>query len=43
MVKKKHKPVEIIEKLRKVKVMSCQGASMVEAIRSIGGGGGEVL
>ena len=33
---KRHKPEEIIAKLRQVEVMTGQGASMVDAIRSIG-------
>ena len=33
---KRHKPEEIIAKLRQVEVMIGQGTSMVDAIRSIG-------
>ena len=33
---KRHKPEEIIAKLRQVEVMSGQGTSMADAIRSIG-------
>jgi putative transposase len=33
---KRHKPEEIIGKLRQVEVMTCQGTSMADAIRSIG-------
>lgn len=33
---KRHKPEEIIAKLRQVEVMTGQGTSMVDAIRSIG-------
>jgi putative transposase len=33
---KRHKPEEIIAKLRQVEVMTGQGASMADAIRSIG-------
>jgi putative transposase len=33
---KRHKPKEIIAKLRQVEVMTGQGTSMVDAIRSIG-------
>jgi putative transposase len=33
---KRHKPEEIIVKLRQVEVMTGQGASMADAIRSIG-------
>ena len=34
---KRHKPEEIIAKLRQVEVMTGQGTSMADAIRSIGG------
>jgi hypothetical protein len=43
MAKKRHKPEEIIAKLRKVEAMTGRGASMAEAIRSIGGTEGCVL
>ena len=33
---KRHKPEEIIAKLRQVEVMTGQGASMADAIRSMG-------
>ena len=33
---KRHKPEEIIAKLRQVEVMTSQGTSMADAIRSIG-------
>ena len=33
---KRHKPEEIIAKLRQVEVMAGQGMSMADAIRSIG-------
>lgn len=33
---KRHKPEEIIAKLRKVEVMTGQGTSMADAVRSIG-------
>jgi len=33
---KRHKPEEIIAKLRQVEVMTGQGTSMVDAIRTIG-------
>jgi putative transposase len=33
---KRHKPEEIIAKLRQIEVMTGQGASMADAIRSIG-------
>ena len=33
---KRHKPEEIIAKLRQVEVMTGQGTSMADAIRSIG-------
>lgn len=33
---KRHKPEEIIAKLRQVEVMTGQGASMADALRSIG-------
>jgi transposase-like protein len=33
---KRHKPEEIISKLRQVEVMSGQGSSMADAIRAIG-------
>ena len=33
---KRHEPEEIIAKLRQVEVMTCQGTSMADAVRSIG-------
>ena len=36
MPSKRHKPEEIVMKLRQVDVLSSQGKSMAEAIRSIG-------
>ena len=36
MPKKKHKPEEIIAKLRQVDVLTSQGQSVAEAVRSIG-------
>jgi len=36
MPRKRHKPEEIIAKLRQVEVMTGQGASMADAVRSIG-------
>ena len=36
MVRKRHKPEEIIAKLRQVDVQTAQGTPVVEAIRSIG-------
>ena len=36
MAKKRHKPEEIIAKLRQVEVLTGQGTSMADAIRSIG-------
>jgi hypothetical protein len=33
---KRHKPEEIVTKLRQVDVLNAQGKSMAEAIRSIG-------
>lgn len=36
MPKKRHKPEEIVAKLRQVDVMTSQGTPLVEAIRSIG-------
>jgi putative transposase len=33
---KRHKPEEIIAKLRQVEVMTAQGTSMADAVRSIG-------
>jgi transposase-like protein len=36
MPKKRHKAEEIVAKLRQVEVLSAQGQSMAEAIRSIG-------
>ncbi len=36
MPQKKHKPEEIIAKLRQVEVMTGQGTSMADAVRSIG-------
>ena len=36
MPRKRHKPEEIVAKLRQVDVMTAQGTSLAEAIRSIG-------
>ncbi len=36
MLKKRHKAEEIVAKLRQVEVLSAQGQSVAEAIRSIG-------
>ena len=36
MPKKRHKPEEIVAKLRQVDVMTAQGTPLAEAIRSIG-------
>ena len=36
MPRKRHKPEEIVAKLRQVEVLTSQGQSMAEAIRSIG-------
>ena len=36
MPQKKHKPEEIVAKLRQVDVLVSQGQSVVEAVRSIG-------
>jgi len=36
MARKRHKPEEIVAKLRQVEVLTSQGQSMAEAIRSIG-------
>ena len=36
MARKRHKPEEIVAKLRKVDVLSSQGQSVAEAIRAIG-------
>ena len=36
MLRKRHKPEEIVAKLRQVDVMVAQGTSLAEAIRSIG-------
>ena len=36
MAKKRHKPEEIVAKLRQVDVLSSQGTPMADAIRSIG-------
>jgi putative transposase len=36
MARKRHKPEEIVAKLRQVEVLSSQGQSMADAIRSIG-------
>ena len=36
MVRKRHKPEEIVAKLRQVDVLVSQGRSMADAIRSIG-------
>jgi putative transposase len=35
-MKKRHKPEEIVAKLRQVDVLTSQGRSVAEAIRSIG-------
>jgi putative transposase len=37
MPRKRHKPEEVVAKLRQVDVLSSQGRSMAEAIRAIGG------
>ena len=36
MARKRHKPEEIVAKLRQVEVLTAQGQSLAEAIRSIG-------
>ena len=36
MPRKRHKPEEIVAKLRQVDVMTAQGTPLAEAIRSIG-------
>ena len=36
MSKKRHKPEEIVTKLRQVEVLTAQGRSVAEAIRSVG-------
>jgi putative transposase len=36
MARKRHKPEEIVTKLRQVEVLAAQGKSVAEAIRSIG-------
>jgi putative transposase len=36
MARKRHKPEEIVAKLRQVEVLTAQGQSMADAIRSIG-------
>ena len=36
MAKKRHKPEEIVAKLRQVDVLTAQGKSVADAIRSIG-------
>ena len=36
MARKRHKPEEIVAKLRQVEVLTSQGQSMADAIRSIG-------
>ena len=36
MARKRHKPEEIVAKLRQVDVLTGQGTSVVEAVRSIG-------
>ena len=36
MARKRHKPEEIIAKLRQVEVLTAQGTSVAEAVRSIG-------
>jgi putative transposase len=38
MSRKRHRPEEIVGKLRQVEVLTAQGRSVAEAIRSIGGG-----
>ena len=41
MPRKRHKPEEVVAKLRQVDVMVVQGTSLAEAIRSIGVSEGE--
>jgi hypothetical protein len=36
MARKRHKPEEIVAKLRQVDVLTAQGTSVAEAVRSIG-------
>ena len=36
MARKRHKPEEIVAKLRQVEVLTSQGQSLADAIRSIG-------
>ena len=36
MARQRHKPEEIVAKLRQVDVLTAQGASVAEAVRSIG-------
>ena len=36
MARKRHKPEEIVAKLRQVEVLASQGRSVAEAVRSIG-------
>ena len=36
MLKKRHKPEEIVAKLRQVEVLTSQGKSVADAIRTIG-------
>ena len=36
MARKRHKPEEIVAKLRQVEVLTAQGTSVAEAVRSIG-------
>jgi putative transposase len=36
MARKRHKPEEIVAKLRQVEVLAAQGRSVAEAVRSIG-------
>jgi putative transposase len=36
MARKRHKPEEIIAKLRQVDVLTAQGTSVAEAVRAIG-------
>ncbi len=38
MSRKRHRPDEIVAKLRQVEVLTAQGRSVADAIRSIGGG-----
>lgn len=41
MGRKHHKTEKIVDKLRQVEVMTAQGKPVIEAVRAIGGDGGD--